>query len=1511
MSYYATLHHPDGTHTEVTFAWALVLQKAKHGPVPEGARFVTLHPHGPGQHGVVVLIVPSGTQKGAWTVHGGAGGKLNGLTLTGVRTRAEYDHDQREKRLKEKDARNKETPEQATAHRAIDTAATDAKDTINQDYIGKVAPALGMDKWRFDDQNDVKALEEKHGKAAVGLLRYRHHQALISQLGKLTHEARAAVATDDVLRAAVLDATANDNPLGLPALLPEGAKGGVGYATDRKERHAAQRAAELTPAMLGHLAAQSEQLLARQHGAVEALCGPDSPAMAFFDLSAARRRDWLTQAQGAALQGDHATATDFLARIEKEERAWASRLSAKNPAATMEAAARFGDMLEQMHAGAKAAQDSGAVSRPRLGDLGDQAETVQKLLLASHERVAKLRQVRDTENKLDPADHHLLEDGYLQDAFKASETIPPDALTDTLRQQIMGDHATEIGHSLLSATEDPGTALHGIAVTGPELRQAMREHIGAGAFGSLNLSALAALGQSGLDRDTVTVLGVKGSAQVLAAHLKKKLKKADVEHLTRALEDYQQGPGIQEAKEALADGERILGEARGIDLDHDGAADDFLHATLLSRLKQQAIRDGMQRIGTEAGAMMARAELIWALRQSPRIPAIDGDPAPAGAIAATVVTGKDITGVIHAARALGLDQDDYDIRHTREGQHLVLLASAAPKLVRSDVPADEAVAREEVSAIVKGQRDEANWLPGGFSRRTRTTLETPGGVEAGQAPQLRSRPLALAVKHHLAALLADGKRLPDALAEMHDPDFIRAHVDDTDGYVAALDRLMPDDWSPQKRQAAVRRLIDETRPPGAGTVAERLHQASQAQAGILDTDDPNVYEAIQRTLAELPAGALAFRAPGELTRQDQRVLRGWYLKERDPVDHESSWKALVAEHGVNAPLIAQRLLRGKVAAAWSDHYHRAGGLRFSAEQGPEGMTLPPQVAGALGSVWPNVATNFNATGKVTLYADLRMDGSKVKQQRAIKMLQARRKAYWALGTGSGKTITSLGAFAHLHSEGAVKRGLFVVPSVVQGQFHAEALRVLDPGMRRADGGRGFRWWAKRGADATARRAAYADPQHDFVVVTHQALRDDANWAVAQHLGMAPEAVTDHLRGMTRPERASTVQAAFKRQGWHTLTGPDAMTVVDEAHYLSNRAGKENAGMANVIDALGDLNGHHVLMSGTPVKNDPSEIFDMLSKLDPAQYHDRDLFLRRYGSSVHGAALQREIAPYVYAERIPSGRKAQRIRGNQGQALALTPKQQAAYAGVLRDVQAVKGAARKGVVEVEAMKRITPGSFTGPESGHEAVAKNLQDDVAGLREWALARVVNSFPWQENAKIQHLRELAGDMRAQGKPGVVFAHHLETVAQVRDALEADGHRVVHLVGSDSGAEKDRKRLQFAPDGGATPEADIFILSDAGATGLNLQRGKWLAHVDVPLTSVVHEQRSARIDRMGQTEDVEIHDLVSDTPYDLTAERRLRKKADLGRIVQSPNGALDDIGLAGLYQKQREGLALKANDE
>lgn len=528
-----------------------------------------------------------------------------------------------------------------------------------------------------------------------------------------------------------------------------------------------------------------------------------------------------------------------------------------------------------------------------------------------------------------------------------------------------------------------------------------------------------------------------------------------------------------------------------------------------------------------------------------------------------------------------------------------------------------------------------------------------------------------------------------------------------------------------------------------------------------------------------------------------------------------------------------------------------------------------------------VGQNFKPGEPVKLWAPS-MSGKYAPQQRAIKMLEANKRLGGALGAGSGKTAIMLGGFSHLHGKGKVKRAIMLVPSIVQGQFAGEALRYLEPGK--------FKWHIEPGASRESRIAAYKDPETHFAVMTHQSFRDDMVHLGAKHAGIDEGEMTARVNAMSPDERQAWMRSIMDKEGINF----DA-TFVDEAHETVNRAGKENSTLANVADALSDNTPYYGYFSGDPVKNDASEIHSVMQKLDRKRYGDRAAFMRKYGADTLSSkdALRREMSRYVFPNRISSGVNADRKTVE----VDLTDGQKQALRALDKSFAAARLARLRGTVDVDAMKAISPGSFDGvPEDKHKDVAARLQKSLGIMKGSAVRRVINSHP--DNAKIN---AMVDEVNARpGRQGVVFAHARADIEAIKARLEAAGKRVVTITGADSAAEKDRKRKLFNPEKGEA-QADILLASDAGAVGMNLQSGRYLIQHDIPDTAKTHGQRNARIDRLGQKNDVELIDLVAKHREEYRARDRLEKKYGLRDLMTSPMEGLDDTGFAWyLRQKQ-----------
>lgn len=541
-----------------------------------------------------------------------------------------------------------------------------------------------------------------------------------------------------------------------------------------------------------------------------------------------------------------------------------------------------------------------------------------------------------------------------------------------------------------------------------------------------------------------------------------------------------------------------------------------------------------------------------------------------------------------------------------------------------------------------------------------------------------------------------------------------------------------------------------------------------------------------------------------------------------------------------------------------------------------GHVAEQKLAGMMGLV----GRNFRP-GKPARIWQPSMNGKFVAQQRAIKHIAANQRTVLGYGAGSGKTGIMLGAFSHLHAAGKVRRALYVVPSIVQGQFGGEAIRFLEPGK--------FNWHAEPGVSQQDRIAAYKNPDKHFVVMTHQSFRDDMVHLGAQHAGIDEAAMTAQLAGMSPTERKAWARTVMDTEG----IAFDA-SFVDEAHDTVNREGKDNSSLANVMDAVTDNTPYYTYASGDPIKNDASELHDVMAKMDRSRYGDRAAFMRKYGADTVSAreALKREMARHVISSTIGSGAASNR----QTLEVELSAGQQAAMKELGRQIARSRLARMGGTVDVQAAKAISPHLFEGvPENQHAKIAQEIQKSLGIIKTSAEQRIINAHP--DNAKVD---EIVRQAKARaGKQGVVFANRRESVARITERLKAEGFRVITVTGSDSARDKDAKRLMFNPENGPA-QADILVASDAAAVGMNLQTGQYLIQHDTPNTAKTHGQRNARIDRIGQLQGIDLIDLKARHAAEDRARERLAKKYQLREFMLDPMDGLDDTGLAHFLRQR-----------
>src|SRR5882724_6093919 len=125
-----------------------------------------------------------------------------------------------------------------------------------------------------------------------------------------------------------------------------------------------------------------------------------------------------------------------------------------------------------------------------------------------------------------------------------------------------------------------------------------------------------------------------------------------------------------------------------------------------------------------------------------------------------------------------------------------------------------------------------------------------------------------------------------------------------------------------------------------------------------------------------------------------------------------------------------------------------------------------------------------------------------------------------------------------------------------------------------------------------------------------------------------------------------------------------------------------------------------------------------------------------------------------------------------------------------------------------------------------------------------------------KADELAALFDDLFAEPEAkAVVFSQWTRTHDIVIRRLEALGFGYVSFHGGVPSDKRPALVERFRND----PACRIFLSTDAGSTGLNLQHASTVVNMDLPWNPAVLEQRIARIHRMGQTRPVQVINFVA----------------------------------------------------
>lgn len=336
-----------------------------------------------------------------------------------------------------------------------------------------------------------------------------------------------------------------------------------------------------------------------------------------------------------------------------------------------------------------------------------------------------------------------------------------------------------------------------------------------------------------------------------------------------------------------------------------------------------------------------------------------------------------------------------------------------------------------------------------------------------------------------------------------------------------------------------------------------------------------------------------------------------------------------------------------------------------------------------------------------------------------------------------------------------------------------------------------------------------------------------------------------------------------------------LVIVDEAHRLRNHL---TLGW-KFINELGSR--YLLLLTATPVQNDLRELYNLVTLLRPGTVGTFAQFKRQFMSS--GDRLKPrnvdQLRGLLARVLIRAQRAQTKIefpkRHVETLSVKLTDEESSLYADVS---DFVSQTIRRGDRAIRQQWYFTlvvlqkeMGSSTAAAVG--TLRRLATRKEAGLNTKKLAEFADrAEAITEQRKVQ---ALVSFLLGLEEKAIVFTQFRGTQELLNRAMKAAGLHPVLFHGEQQWREKERSIEAFRGS------ASILVSTEAGGEGRNLQFCHHVINYDLPWNPMRVEQRIGRVHRLGQKNDVYIHNLVAQGTIEYYVLEILERKINLFELV------------------------------
>ncbi len=458
------------------------------------------------------------------------------------------------------------------------------------------------------------------------------------------------------------------------------------------------------------------------------------------------------------------------------------------------------------------------------------------------------------------------------------------------------------------------------------------------------------------------------------------------------------------------------------------------------------------------------------------------------------------------------------------------------------------------------------------------------------------------------------------------------------------------------------------------------------------------------------------------------------------------------------------------------------------------------------------------------------------QREGMLHLAFTERALLADEMGLGKTIQAIAACALLHRLGNARRVLVVTPASLKAEWEEQIHRFTSLDCHLVYGGRHHRLaFLRRFAEGAPASGTddHATPKPFFVVMNYEQVIPDLT----------------EINEMLRPD----------------------VVILDEAQRIKNW----NTKTALTIKRLRSR--YAFVLTGTPIENRIDELRSLVDFLDPAILGPLFRFNRDFyefddrGRPVafkNLPQLHERVRPVLLRRRKAEVETELPPRTDRQLFVPMSEAQKKAYGGYEHEVMKLVQIAQRRPLAVKEQE-------------------SLQIHLGMMRMTCDTTFILDHEDRTCPKLEELARILEECRDNRTQVIVFSEWERMLMLVRDWCGENDIRHAWHTGSVPQKARRAEINAFKSD----PDCLVFLTTDAGATGLNLQNASVVVNCDLPWNPAKLEQRIARAWRKHQTRSVTVIHLISENTLEHRMLATLATKRAVAESVLDKPGSVERI--------------------